>query len=127
MRPFAVAIGSPFAPIAWTFTSAPSFQRPAWIEAADSSATTVRVFPAAATYGTNGRFARSRIVSAASRGVPLAADAAAGADDCLAPADASAAISASVGALYWRRARMFLPFSLTVMRRMLPCHFVLVV
>src|SRR5262245_50778087 len=71
---FAVAIGSSPGPIALTSTSAPSFQRPAWIDAADSSATTVSLLPAAATYGTNGRFARSRIVSAASRGVSAAAD-----------------------------------------------------
>ena len=49
MRPFAAASGSPFGPIAWTSTAAPSFQRPAWIDADESSATTVSDFPATAT------------------------------------------------------------------------------
>src|SRR5262245_8972822 len=125
MRPLPVASGSSFAPTARTTTSAPSFQRPARIDAADSSATTVSVFPAAATYGTNGRLARSRIVRAASRGVPADADGAAGAD-C---AEASAAISAAVGALYSRRARIGSPrgLSRTLIFRILPSNFVLVV
>jgi hypothetical protein len=49
MRPCAAAIGSSLAPMALTSMSAPSFQRPAWIDAADSSATTVSLCPAAAT------------------------------------------------------------------------------
>src|SRR5437870_4566619 len=45
IRPREVPIGSPPDPDAATSTSAPSFHLPAWIDAADSSATTVIVVP----------------------------------------------------------------------------------
>jgi hypothetical protein len=123
--PRPIVIVAPSAVDAVIWTSAPDFHRAFWIDTGVSSVTTVSVFPLSAVYDANGRDARSRIASAVSRSVAgLATPTVPGAGLA-----ASAFISSSVGARYWRRARIVAPdgFSFTLIVRMPPSHVVFVV